>query len=110
MYSRTHNRPVKVLSVDIEDALKAEHADESASDTQVWAAAIGIAVTARAHMKRWQLLDVDRIAFGRLDRFCAGTLMLDELVCKDAVCPLSSVLRICCLACCPCVMLRSHCA
>ena len=37
--SWTYNKPVKALSVDIEDALKAEHCVEPDNDTQVWAMA-----------------------------------------------------------------------
>ena len=47
-----HNKPVRLLSVEIEEALKAEHCDDWASDMQPWAMAVGIETIMAPNVKR----------------------------------------------------------
>ena len=58
-FCRNGNSPVRLVSVDMEAALKAGHAEESAKETQFCAMVVGILLASNAHSANWGEMLVD---------------------------------------------------
>lgn len=66
--SGTYKRPVRVLSVEMDEALKAGHCVELAKEMQLWAMPPGIVVAARTESSKLPVL-TDVVIWRRFDRW-----------------------------------------